>query len=157
MKFIFYGLVAWIAVIFFRAFLKSGKRNLNPLKGRGQMFSSYINMSWVLSEGRILPSRSFPVLSQEQSLAKIEICSAKRVVLGRPKNLWHLKEEQTLVSSLSLIVTGEQSEVSITAETGYGKLLAQTILQALQSADGTIILKRPMQLIMQTSNYGTFR
>lgn len=148
MKFIFYGLAAWITVIFFRAFLKSGKRNPNRLKRRDQIFSSYINISWVLSEGRILPNRSFPVLSQEQSLAGIEICSAKRVVLGRPKNLWHLKEKQTAVPSFSLTVTGEQLEVSIITEAEYGALLAQTIGQALQSTGGTVTLKCPLQLIV---------
>lgn len=156
MKYLLYGLVAWIAVVFFKAFLKADKRNPNRLKRRDQAFVSSINTSWILPGGRILPNQSFPILAHEQSLTGLEICFAKRVVLGRPKNLWHLKEEQTLVPSLSLIVTGEQVKVSITAETEYGILLAQTILQALQSADGTVTLKCPMQLIMQTSDMEHF-
>lgn len=149
MKFIFYGLAAWIAVVFLKAFLNTGKRNPKRLKEGDQVFSSSINMSWLLSGGRVLSNQSFPILAQEQSLTGLEICFAKRAVLGRPKNIWHLREKQTLVPSLSLMITGEQIKVSIIAEAEYGRALAGAVLQALHMVDGTVTVRCPLQLALQ--------
>lgn len=152
MKFIFYGLAAWGAVVFFRAFFKAGKRQRGSVKDAKRMLTSFIETSLSLPDGgRVLPNHLFQVLAREQLLAELNLCFGKRLMLGRPKDIWHLKEKQTAVPSFSLTVTGEQLEVSIIAEAEYATLLAQSVLQALQSADGAVTLKCPLLLIVHAS------
>lgn len=152
MKYLFYGLVAWMAVVFFRAFLKFGKRNPNRWKGKDSAFSSSVDISVVLPEGSILPNQLFPVLGQEQVLNGLHICIGESPILNRPRNIWHLKEKRTFVPSFSFMVTGKDVELSICAEAQHGIQLAQIFAQTIHMSHATVTLKCPMWLSIHASS-----